>query len=304
MALSFDNRVAVVTGAGGGLGRLYALELARRGARLVVNDLGGAADGTGGGDGPAQQTADEINDAGGEAVADTNSVATTEGGAAITATALEAFGRVDVVINNAGILRDKTFHKLEDEQLHPVLAVHLRGAFNVTRPAFVRMREQGYGRIVCATSNAGLLGNFGQSNYSAAKMGLVGLTNTLALEGARYDIKANCIAPVATTRMTEAIFGEEIKQTMAPEQVTPVVCFLAHEDCPVSGEVYSAAGGTVARFFVGRTPGYYNPDLTVEDVAEHFDQIRDETGYQVLEEANHEVRVAYKTIRATRPTGA
>ncbi len=300
MALSFDNRVAIVTGAGGGLGRLYALELARRGARLVVNDLGGAADGTGASEGPAQLVANEINEGGGEAVADTNSVATTEGGAAITATAMEAYGRVDVVINNAGILRDKTFHKLEDDQLHPVLAVHLRGAFNVTRPAFAQMREQGYGRIVSATSNAGVLGNFGQSNYSAAKMGLVGLTHTLALEGAKYNIKANCIAPVATTRMTEAIFGEEIKEAMNPEQVTPVVCFLAHEDCPVSGEVYSAAGGTVARFFVGRTPGYYNPDLTVEDVAENFDQIRDETGYKVLNDANHEVGVAYKTIRAAQ----
>ncbi|MCY3968068.1 MAG: SDR family oxidoreductase [bacterium] len=297
LPLSFDNRVAIVTGAGGGLGRLHALELARRGARVVVNDIGGASDGTGGSAGPAQTVVEEIAKLGSEAVADTNSVATTEGGAGIINTALEAFGTVDIVINNAGILRDKSFHKLDDEQLHSVLAVHLQGAFNVTRPAFIHMREQGYGRIVCTTSNAGLLGNFGQSHYSAAKMGLVGLTNTLAIEGAKHNIKANCIAPMATTRMTEAIFSGDIGDTMNPALVAPVVCFLAHEQCPVSGEVYSAAGGSVARFFIGLTDGYRNPNLTVEDVAANLEKIRDETGYKVLNDALQEVRMTYEKIR-------
>jgi NAD(P)-dependent dehydrogenase (short-subunit alcohol dehydrogenase family) len=213
-------------------------------------------------------------------VADGNSVATPEGGEAIVQTALDAFGRVDIVINNAGILRDKTFHNMTPEFVDPVIDVHLRGAFWVTKPAWIKMREQGYGRIVNTASNSGILGNFGQSNYGAAKMGLVGLTRVLAAEGAKYNIKANALAPVAKTRMTEDILGP-LADKLDPKLVSPIVAWLVHEDCPVTGEIYSAAGGRIARFFIGLTEGYYNPDLTLEDVRDHFDQIRDEKGYIV-----------------------
>ncbi len=288
--IGYDGKVAIVTGAGGGLGREHALELARRGARVVVNDLGGSVDGEGGGDGPAQAVAKEIESLGGEAAADTNSVATVEGGAAIVKTAIDAFGTVDILVNNAGILRDKAFHNMTPDLVDAVLDVHLRGAFNVTRPAFVHMREQGYGRIINTSSNSGILGNFGQANYGAAKMGLVGLTRVLAIEGRRANIKVNAVAPVAYTRMTEALFGAELGEKFEARLVTPLVCWLASEDVDVSGEVYSAAGGVVARFFVGLTPGYYNPDLTVEDVRDHWGEIRDEEGYIVPDDSSGELQ--------------
>src|ERR671919_1417668 len=278
--IRFDGRVAIVTGAGGGLGREHALLLASRGAKVVVNDLGGATDGTGASAGPAERTAKEIEDLGGVAVADANSVATVEGGQAIVDTALEAFGRVDIVISNAGILRDKAFHNLTPELLDPVLDVHLKGAFHVTRPAWVRMREAGYGRVLLTASNAGILGNFGQSNYGAAKMGLVGLARVLAQEGARYGIKVNVLAPIARTRMTEELLGP-LAPKLDPRLVAPVAAWLVHEDCPVTGEVYSAGGGRVARFFVGLTEGYANPELTPEDVRDNLDRVRDEAGYTV-----------------------
>jgi NAD(P)-dependent dehydrogenase (short-subunit alcohol dehydrogenase family) len=205
--IRFDGRVAIVTGAGGGLGRTYALELARRGARVVVNDKGGAADGTGSGSSMADAVVKEIREAGGSAVASYDSVSTPEGGSAIVKTAVDAFGRVDVVINNAGILRDKTFAKLEPENLEVVLDVHLKGAFFVSQPAFRLMKEQGYGRFLFTASNAGIFGNFGQTNYGAAKMGLVGLSNVLALEGAKNGITSNVLAPMARTRLTESLLG-------------------------------------------------------------------------------------------------
>jgi NAD(P)-dependent dehydrogenase (short-subunit alcohol dehydrogenase family) len=278
--IRFDGRVAIVTGAGGGLGREHALLLAARGAKVVVNDLGGAVDGSGGSAGPAERTVKEIEELGGVAVADASTVATPEGGQAVVDTAMEAFGRVDVVINNAGILRDKAFHNLTPELLDPVLDVHLKGAFHVTRPAWARMREAGYGRVLLTASNAGILGNFGQSNYGAAKMGLVGLARVLAQEGARYGIKANVLAPIARTRMTEELLGP-LAPKLDPRLVAPVAAWLVHEDCPVTGEVYSAGGGRVARFFVGLTEGYANPELTPEDVRDNFDRVRDETGYTV-----------------------
>jgi len=279
--LGFDGKVAIITGAGGGLGRQHALLLASRGALVVVNDLGGALDGSGSDKGAAQKVVDEIVALGGVAVADTNSVSTPEGGAAIVKSAVDAYGRVDIVINNAGILRDKSFHNMTPDLMNPVFDVHLKGAFHVTQPAFVLMREQGYGRIISTSSAAGVFGNFGQANYGAAKMGLVGFMRVLAVEGAKYNIKANAIAPLALTRMTESLFSGAMAEKLQPELISPIVAFLAHEDCPVSGEVYSVGGGRVARVFIGETPGYFNADLTMEDVRNNFEQIRNEEGYIV-----------------------
>jgi NAD(P)-dependent dehydrogenase (short-subunit alcohol dehydrogenase family) len=278
--VGFDGKVAIITGAGGGLGRQHALRLASRGALVVVNDLGGAVDGTGSSATAAQRVVDEIKAAGGEAVADANSVATPEGGEAIVQSAIDAFGRVDIVINNAGILRDKAFHNMEPDLMNPVFDVHLKGAFHVTKPAFALMREQKYGRIVSTSSAAGLFGNFGQTNYGAAKMGLVGLTRVLAVEGARNNIKANVIAPLALTRMTENIMGS-LGERLGPEYVSPIVAYLASEECEVSGEIFSVGGGRVAQIFIGETQGYFNQDLTVEDVRDNWDKIRDREGYGI-----------------------
>ncbi|HEX6238017.1 MAG TPA: SDR family oxidoreductase [Acidimicrobiales bacterium] len=293
--LGFDGKVAVITGAGGGLGRSHALELARRGARVVVNDLGGSVEGTGSDATAAQAVVDEITGAGGEAVANHDSVASPDGGAAIVQTALDAYGRVDIIVNNAGILRDASFKNMEPDKVDAVLAVHLRGAFNVTRPAWEHMRSQGHGRIVNTSSAAGIFGNFGQSNYGAAKMGLVGLTRVLAVEGAKHDIKVNAIAPVAKTRMTQDILGP-IADKLLPESVTPVVTFLAHESCPVSGEIYSVGGGRVARVFIGVTPGVTDPDLTAEKVRDHFDEIRAEEGYAVPADLPEELTIAMRSL--------
>ena len=293
--IGYDGQVAIITGSGGGLGREHALELARRGARVVINDLGGSVSGEGHEEGPAHKTAQEINDLGGEAVADTNSVATPEGGQAIVQTAVDAFGTVDIVINNAGILRDKTFHNMTPELLNPVIDVHLRGAFFVTQPAYVIMREKGYGRIVNTSSNSGILGNFGQSNYGAAKMGLVGFTRVLANEGRKHNIKANAIAPVAKTRMTEELLGA-FGDALDPKLVTPVVAWLASADVDVTGEIYSVAGGVVSRFFIGLTPGFYKSDLTVEDVRDNWTQIRDEEGYIVPDGPNDELQKIFQAV--------
>jgi len=246
----------------------------------VINDLGGAIDGSGSDKGAAEKVVDEIKAAGGEAVADTNSVATPEGGKAIVQTALDAFGKVDVVINNAGILRDKAFHNMEPDLMNPVFDVHLKGAFHVTQPAWVVMREQGYGRIISTSSAAGIFGNFGQANYGAAKMGLVGFTRVLAVEGAKYNIKANAIAPLALTRMTETLMGA-LGEKLDPALVSPLVAFLAHEDCPVSGEVFSVGGGRVAQVIIAETQGYHKASLSMEDVRDNWDTITDTTGFAV-----------------------
>jgi NAD(P)-dependent dehydrogenase (short-subunit alcohol dehydrogenase family) len=296
--LGFDGKVAIITGAGGGLGREHAKLLAARGALVVVNDLGGAVDGSGGSATPAQQVVDEIKAAGGEAVADAHSVGTPEDGEAIVQTALDTFGRVDIVVNNAGILRDKAFHNLEPDMLEAVPTVHLKGAFYVTRHAWRHMREQGYGRVVNTSSSAGILGNFGQSNYGAAKMGLVGLTRVLAIEGERNNIKANAISPIARTRMTEEVLGPMV-EFVDPALVSPVVAFLVHEDCPVTGHISSVGGGRVVRFFVGMGKGWTKKDgaLTMEDVRDHFAEIDDPSDYTILDTATDELRILRDALR-------
>jgi NAD(P)-dependent dehydrogenase (short-subunit alcohol dehydrogenase family) len=320
--LRFDGRVAIVTGAGGGLGKSHALLLAARGARVVVNDVGGSVTGEGSDVGPAKQLVDEIRASGGEAVADVNSVATPKGGAGVVQTAMDNFGRIDIVVNNAGILRDGTFDAMTADLLDPVLDVHLKGAFNVTRPAFVIMREQGYGRVVSTCSASGILGSPHKSNYAAAKTGLIGFTRVIAAEGAAHNIKANALSPIAYTRMlAHSLEGpeaddqlgpqaEEVKQqltkmfteTLAPELVSPAVAFLAHEDCPVSGELYTAGGGQVSRWFIGRTTGYFNRELTIDDVAEHFEEIRDEIGYTVMNDPAEEVGQVLTAVTGTTTT--
>lgn len=283
--IEFQDRVAVITGAGGGLGREYALLLASRGAAVVVNDLGGSVHGEGANVGAADAVVAEIEAMGGTAVAEHSSVADPDGGAAIIQRAVDAFGRVDILISNAGILRDRTLAKMEIEDLQSVLSVHLDGAFYVTIPAFRLMKEQSYGRIVFASSGSGLFGNFGQTNYAAAKAGLVGFMNALKLEGAKYDVLVNAVAPIAQTRMTEEILGD-MAERFDPESVAPAVAYLASEENRYSGDVWSVGGGSVSRVFTALCDGYFkHPDregpLTIEDVAEHLDDIRIEDGYIV-----------------------
>jgi len=295
-ALGFDGKVAVITGAGGGLGRQHALLMASRGALVVVNDLGGSVDGSGSDKGAAAKVVDEIVALGGEAVADTNSVATAEGGEAIVKTALDAFGTVDIVINNAGILRDKAFHNMDESLVDPVLDVHLKGAFNVTGPAFRVMREKGYGRIISTSSAAGIFGNFGQANYGAAKMGLVGFTRVLAVEGARFNIAANAIAPIALTRMTEDLLGD-LGQKLQPDYVAPLVTFLAHEFCDATGRVFSVGGGRVAEVFIGECQGFTDSNLSPESVRDNWSTICDREGYAVPAQIAEETKMFVDALR-------
>ena len=273
--VSFENRTVVVTGAGNGLGKAYALDLGSRGAKVVVNDLGGAVDGSGSGSTPADEVVNEIIANGGEAVANYDSVATKEGGASIVQTAIDNFGTVDAVVNNAGILRDKSFAKMEEEDLNAIIDVHLKGTFFVCQPAFIQMKEQGYGRFVNVSSPSGLFGNFGQLNYGAAKMGIVGLTNVLAIEGAKYNIKANVIAPNAATRMTEELFGEDMSKLLTVDNITPLVVYLASEQCEVTHELFSAGGGRFARIGISTDVGYFNASAKAEDIFANIGEIRD-----------------------------
>jgi NAD(P)-dependent dehydrogenase (short-subunit alcohol dehydrogenase family) len=271
-----QDRVIVVTGAGGGLGREYALTLAREGACVVVNDLGGARDGTGAGSAMADQVVAEIRAAGGRAVANYDSVATEEGAAGIIKTALDEFGAVHGVVSNAGILRDGTFHKMTLENFNAVLQVHLFGGYNVIRAAWPHFREQSFGRVVVATSTSGLFGNFGQANYGAAKLGLVGLINTLAIEGAKYNIHANAIAPIAATRMTQDILPPEVFEKLTPEFVAPVVAYLCTEESTDTASVFIVGGGRVQRTALFQNEGatFQNPP-SVADIAAQWSEITD-----------------------------
>jgi NAD(P)-dependent dehydrogenase (short-subunit alcohol dehydrogenase family) len=280
--INFKGKVAIVTGAGAGLGKTYAVELAKRGCKVVVNDLGGARDGSGASHGPAQDVVDEIKKAGGEAAPNYDNVATIEGGQGIVKTAVDAFGKVDIVINNAGILRDKSFLKMEPEIWDLVIAVHLRGAYCVTQPAFAIMKEQNYGRVVLTTSGAGLYGNFGQTNYAAAKMGLIGLMNALKIEGAKYNVKVNTIAPVAASRLTEDVMPPEFFAKLKPEFITPLVTYLASEENQDSGYIFNCGMGWYSRSAIvmgnGALIGDGSRDIKAEEIRDDWKKITDLSG--------------------------
>jgi NAD(P)-dependent dehydrogenase (short-subunit alcohol dehydrogenase family)/3-hydroxy-3-methylglutaryl CoA synthase len=289
--IRFDDRVAIVTGAGAGLGRAYALELARRGAKVVVNDLGAARDGTGkGSKSPADKVVEEIKASGGEAVANYDNVATQKGGENIVKTALDAFGRADILINNAGILRDKSFLKMAPENWKAVLDVHLNGAYFVTRPAMAVMKENGYGRIVMTTSAAGLYGNFGQTNYSAAKMALIGLMNTLKLEGMKYNIHVNTVAPIAASRLTQDVMPPDLLERSKPEFVSPLALYLCSEACQESGGIFNSGMGYFNRATVltgsAVQLGDENNPPTPEQIHAYWEKINSLDEAQEYKEAN------------------
>lgn len=294
MTISFENRVAIVTGAGGGLGRAYALELAKRGAKVVVNDLGGARDGTGHSD-AALQVVDEIEAAGGTAMSNGGSVTDYDQMVAMVEKAKADWGRIDILINNAGILRDKSFAKMEPADFEIVVQVHLIGSANVTKACWDTMRDQAYGRILMTASSTGLFGNFGQTNYGAAKLGLAGFTKSLYLEGAKYNIRVNTLAPVAGTRMTEDLFPEDAFKAFAPENVAPAALFLVSEDAP-SNAIVGAGAGVVQAAYVTLTPGAKLPEATPEAVAALWTQITDRTGEIVPASGAEQSMLIAKTL--------
>ena len=293
MTIRFDNRVAIVTGAGGGLGRAYALALAARGAKVVVNDLGGARDGSGASLSMAQQVVDEIKAAGGDAFANGASVTDETQVAAMVAEAKERWGGVHILINNAGVLRDKTFAKMTIDDFRFVLDVHLMGSAICTKAVWETMREQAFGRIVMTTSSTGLYGNFGQANYGAAKLGLVGLMSTLALEGAKYNVRCNSIAPVAATRMTEDLMPPEMLARLQPETVVPAVMFMCSDDAP-NKVIFNAGGGGFERSYITLTKGIHlhGDEMTPEAVAARWDDISSREGEIVPENGTAQGAVA------------
>jgi NAD(P)-dependent dehydrogenase (short-subunit alcohol dehydrogenase family) len=279
--IRFDGKVAIVTGAGGGLGRQHALELARRGAKVVVNDLGGAVDGSGGSSAAAEAVVAEIKAFGGEAIANGSSVTDDAGVANMVKQAMDAWGRIDILVANAGILRDKTFSKMEMSDFEAVMNVHVMGSVKPAKAVWEIMKAQNYGRIVVTTSSTGLYGNFGQSNYGAAKLALIGFMNTLKLEGQKNNIHVNAISPVAATRMTENLMPAEVLEKLKPEYVTPAVVFLVSEEAP-TGVVLTAGAGAFAQARIYETEGVYLGEggLSVEEVRDNFGRITDPAGQQ------------------------
>jgi NAD(P)-dependent dehydrogenase (short-subunit alcohol dehydrogenase family) len=291
MSVRFDNRVAIVTGAGNGLGRSHALLLASRGAKVVVNDPGGAVDGKGGGHAAADKVVDEIKAAGGIAVSNYDSVADAKSAANIVKTAVDSFGTVDIVVNNAGVLRDKTFHNMTVEDFEFVVKVHFLGTAYVTHAAWPILRAKAYGRVVVTSSNSAIYGTFGQSNYGGAKLAVVGFMNALRLEGQKYNIMMNALAPIAATRMTDALMPAPVLEKLKPEYVSPMLAYLCSEQCQRTGDIWSAGGGTFARIeyreaeglrITGRAP-------TVEDVMENIDKIADVSASRVFRTSGEEV---------------
>ncbi|MBN2515270.1 MAG: SDR family oxidoreductase [Deltaproteobacteria bacterium] len=299
MNIRFDNKVAIITGAGIGLGKGYALYLACRGARVIVNDLGGAKDGSGTSVAPAQSVVEEIKSLGGEAIANYNDVSTVEGADNIIKDAIEAYGTVDILINSAGILRDKSFLKMDLKDFESVLGVHLLGTVYMTKAAFPIMCEKGYGRIVNTTSAAGLYGNFGQTNYGSAKMGIVGFMNSLKLEGQKYNILINTVAPIAATRMGEGIYPEPLLQLLKTEHVATLVAYLCSDQCTVSGEIISAGGGYFAKVQIIEGKGVcFDPreEVTPEMIAERYDDITNMEGAKHYSSAMEEVMAMFKHL--------
>lgn len=295
--IRLDGRVVVITGAGRGLGRAHALLLARRGARVVVNDVGVNVDGTGGAP-IADEVVGEIRSLGADALASTHDISCPEGGQALVEAAVAHFGRLDAVVHNAGVLRDKTVTKLEPGDVRAVNAVHLEAAFWILKPAMLEMRRQNFGRIVLTTSASGLFGTFGQSNYAAAKMGLVGLMRVAAQEGAKFGIHCNCVAPTARTRMTEALVGD-LANKLDPEHVAPLVAFLVSEQCKLNNRIFSAGGGRYANVFLGLTPGWVHRGerpATPEEVMAQMDAITEQSGFTVPETGLDEVRLLQQAL--------
>jgi NAD(P)-dependent dehydrogenase (short-subunit alcohol dehydrogenase family) len=300
MTIRFDNQVAIVTGAGNGLGKCHALELARLGAKVVVNDFGGARDGSGGSSEAAEQVVAEIQAAGGEAIANGADVSSPEQVDDMVKQALDTWGRVDVLINNAGILRDKSFVKMTQDDWDKVIAVHLTGSEICTRAVWPIMREQGYGRIVMTTSTSGLYGNFGQANYGAAKMAVAGLMNTLCIEGEKYDIKVNCIAPTAATRMTEDLMPSEVLAMLEPKEITPAVLFLCSNKAPTH-RILLAGAGCYAMVRLMESEGVYldEDERNVDGVAAHFEQIGNmDNAREILAGGDHVTKILTKAAQA------